>query len=1219
MYGGSGKFGRGGGGAGRGGGVGKRNIQSPFQPPPIHRSSPAPAGRLPVGSGAAAPRNRNTASAPTSSAPSNGAEETFSLVTGNPLNFAMIIRLAPDLVEEIKRVEAEGGAARIKFDANANNSLGNVINVGSKDFRFTWSREPGDLCDIYEERRSGEDGNGLLVESGGAWRKLNVQRVLDESFKNHVKMRSEEAEKKLKSRKAIVLDHGNPSMKSQVKAMAAAEANPWRMGFKQKKEPPFKKRKPEPPPGGSYGPAYKSGSSATTYSKGKPSASPLSSPPEPSGAPASPFGNVNLLKGQITVDDPTQTMTKATSSDKEIPSKVTTSSSQDKVGRKSHTGATSTDLRSMLISLLMENQSKGGISLKALEKAVGDTFPNSAKQIEPIIKKIAIYQAPGKYILKPEIDIESFPKPALENGSSPEDHCQPSSAPDTFDQLPAPQPVLPPNTDSSELEEGAVSDSKPQDASDAIEKIDILHLSPDRSEGQANSSSSSSSDSDSESSDTGSDSGSQSRSRSRSKSVASGSSSDSESDASSNSKEASDEDVDIMSDDDKETNHRLRASEQLQGGTLDFEPGQFEVGEREDLNVADTVEIEKDLPDGGQVAEMAVIPASGPMRDDEKHVQEIRPLSSDWHEHKQSQVQMGKLPHEAENVSYQNHSSEIERVDKDSFNHKLSNSVQKSQKSKSKRVRDEKRLVDKGDKNKKVKTQNAIQQQNSGVQNSTFVESSHLSPDKPSEGPYKGVHMPMEDRTSRDAAGDFGSQKIYNQAISRKSASEYLQPDRRSVEFSARGKTPTGSERPIRQGESSGHTTKYTDRSLQMNEGFPSQRDKVSRDSQDEYGDVSDNRERKISKDGVGDQQRTSVDSNLNKYDSPLPGNSPKDNMGNTGKSSFMNGRGHMLQRELSDLELGELREPPPQETAGLKKQVERKSSFKGDRLSSSDYWNFESSKGRTADKNVADFRRSSPLQSSSVPSGAPDGLSKRRTPEPHQKVAQPQPQQPRPRIDQNDIGSQYNQPVEVHSSRQIEEEGSLGAGQEVHADNRRKSSAGARGQHDLKHSVLPPSIKQNRGQKSSLAAEINDRHKDASLLGSNVGQQRMQECSPDQMSSYSKYEKEEPELKGPIGSFAQYEEYVQEYREKYDSYCSINKILESYRNEFMKLGKELEVSKGRDTQRFYDMLGQLKDSYRKCGPRHKRLKKIFIVLHEELKHLKQMIKDFAVSYARDR
>ena len=54
-------------------------------------------------------------------------EETFSLVSGNnPLAFAMIIRLAPDLVEEIKRLEAQGGKARMKFDANPNNPSGNV-------------------------------------------------------------------------------------------------------------------------------------------------------------------------------------------------------------------------------------------------------------------------------------------------------------------------------------------------------------------------------------------------------------------------------------------------------------------------------------------------------------------------------------------------------------------------------------------------------------------------------------------------------------------------------------------------------------------------------------------------------------------------------------------------------------------------------------------------------------------------------------------------------------------------------------------------------------------------------------------------------------------------------------------------------------------------------------------------------------------------------------
>lgn len=72
-----------------------------------------------------------------------------------------------------------------------------------------------------------------------------------------------------------------------------------------------------------------------------------------------------------------------------------------------------------------------------------------------------------------------------------------------------------------------------------------------------------------------------------------------------------------------------------------------------------------------------------------------------------------------------------------------------------------------------------------------------------------------------------------------------------------------------------------------------------------------------------------------------------------------------------------------------------------------------------------------------------------------------------------------------------------------------------------------------------------------------------------DEDASYSKYEKEEPELKGPIKNFSQYKEYVQEYSEKYESYCSLNKILESYRIEFQKLGTDLDSAKVRDMERY--------------------------------------------------
>lgn len=106
MYGGaSSKLGRGG-----------SNRRS-FPPPPAPQRSSAPGGRLSLG-----PSSRNAAKETASTA---AVEETFSLTSGsNPLAFSMIIRLAPDLVEEIRRVESQGGTARMKFGPNPHS--GNV-------------------------------------------------------------------------------------------------------------------------------------------------------------------------------------------------------------------------------------------------------------------------------------------------------------------------------------------------------------------------------------------------------------------------------------------------------------------------------------------------------------------------------------------------------------------------------------------------------------------------------------------------------------------------------------------------------------------------------------------------------------------------------------------------------------------------------------------------------------------------------------------------------------------------------------------------------------------------------------------------------------------------------------------------------------------------------------------------------------------------------------
>ncbi|GAB4850412.1 hypothetical protein Ancab_029716 [Ancistrocladus abbreviatus] len=125
MHGGSNKFSRGGVAGGQGGG-GRRNM---FPVPPPHRPSAGGGSRLSLGGSASRSRNPS-ASTPSSAAAQMAVEETFSLVPGNHRPFAAIIRLAPDLVDEIKRVEAQGGAARIKFDSNPNNSIGNVIDGG---------------------------------------------------------------------------------------------------------------------------------------------------------------------------------------------------------------------------------------------------------------------------------------------------------------------------------------------------------------------------------------------------------------------------------------------------------------------------------------------------------------------------------------------------------------------------------------------------------------------------------------------------------------------------------------------------------------------------------------------------------------------------------------------------------------------------------------------------------------------------------------------------------------------------------------------------------------------------------------------------------------------------------------------------------------------------------------------------------------------------------
>lgn len=1140
MYGGAGKPGRGG---GNGGGNSKRNIRSTFQPSPLQRSSPAP------------PTNRGSiGGGPGSGSGSgqrNGGEETFSLVRGNQLNYSMIIRLAPDLVEEMKRLEAQGGSPQIKFDANANNPAGNVINVGNKDFRFTWSHEPGDLCDIYEERKSGEDSNGMLVESGSAWRKMNVQRVLDESTKNHVKMRSEEAERKLKSRKAIVLDPGNPSMKNPIKALAAAESNPWRTSYKQKKEPPFKKRKPEPPTGGPPKSMYKSGL-LTTPTKGRHSTSPLPSPPEQSGAPASPFLNSNHNKGRPSMENifGYEAINKPNTSEKDLPSKVKSSSGLDRRGRKLEV-ANSPDLRSMLVSLLTDNPS--GMSFKALEKAVGDAFPNSVKQIEPIIKKIATYQAPGKYLLKPGIDMDSSKKPSPIspiNGSSLLDNGNQSSP-----QPPALRSDFSMKPDFNDVEEMPKIGSTPEEPPNYFDKIDIEHESPDLfgekkisdsekrisdSERPVASSSDSGSDSDSDSDSH--DSGSRSRSKSRSPvGSGTGSSSDSESDASSNSKEASDEDVDIMSsdNDDKEKNKALQSSapvglkSPVEWKTTDRELVNIMNDENQNDHILDVVDIEKDL-----------------IEDD--HVRH----PSEWNGHQEN--------HNFARGASTERGNELGDASKhERFHH--SGTV----KSKSKRgLEDGKHHDGEPDRSKRLKTVNL---------NKSLIDKTGSSPsaDVP--------HDPFTDDVLH---------KSYNQGTYGKSSSEAQQLTRKSTDLSARSKATSVSERPGKHAEN-------VERAVH--------REKVNRERQDDSGHIKDKKLAKSSRVAVVDKQTMPVDAHYKEQD--MLGNSKeatsvtngqmeysvKDgNSNHVHRSPAENGR--ISRREPPDLEVGELREPSTEDNPAYKKRFDRKGSFKKSETkpTSSEYWNSDVNKAKSSGKVSLDSR------STTTPKTIISGISEfsKKSPEMEQNKS---------RLEGVDTISLNNKLVEVNNSNR-ESDAAMGLG-----------SASLVKQQDSRRAGIPPSSREKRKHQPNTSGNLHDKRKDPSRTeNNNGGQKRREPASDDNSCPYSKYEREEPELKGPIKDTSQYEEYVKEYVEKYDNYMSLNKILEAYRNEFSQVAKDIEAAEGRDAARYNDLVAQLHESYRQCGARVKRLKKIFVVLHEELKCLKQMMKDFAASYAKD-
>ncbi|KAH0453984.1 hypothetical protein IEQ34_018308 [Dendrobium chrysotoxum] len=1262
---------------------GKRASSIPVQ---LHRTGDTGGTRNPIGAPAPA-RARPGPQTVAGAVP--GREETFCLEPGE-LDFGAIIRLTPDIIEEIRRLEAQGGSAKIKFDANANNSAGNVVEVGGKEFRFTWSRELPGLCDIYEERRNGDDGDGLLVECGAAWRKLNVQRILDESTKNHVKMRSEEAKRVNNSRKAIVLDPTNPSVKSQAKSMAAAavEGNMRGMGWKHKKEMLFKKPKVENKQGVSQ---TKSVSKSAIVSNGnfKGIPSPIPSPQQPRPrALLSTSGTGNTLRGDINPGEinPTLNINKEEIEvvEREGPTRLSRGSMQDINGYEGGHTDPSIDLRSMLITLLTQNPK--GMSLKALEKAVGERFPNSVKRIENVLKTIAIFQAPGRYFLKQGGQVESSKK-CSEGGRNKDAYKNPPSphnfgcfmhwlfavyiisvtvwlcsSPECLNkQTTRAASVLSEKAIDESLDQESLS-SKHGEGSDLFEGIDRMHDSEDpldiegeiRGSGvvRAGSSSESASDSDSESdSSSESDSGSQSRSRSKSGSPAgsgSASSSDSESDGSSSSKEVSDMDVDIMTSDDDKGVAAQRMDATV--STLSKLPGVGTSGGEHDIN--DSIESDQKASaaspaiDFGSTYERVnsvsdaknLIIGRSAKSIEKQEAKTVASIDSYMQQSKsRSSVDGIQFSKDHNQVMENQHASAFVNPCNDGdkfFGRKAFNEKQilmkdgtgeqpgnreRVPKSSSKRTSNTEYLQEKPKNAKRIKASSSAEASFGKEKGALSSESlCYLSPER-----YRHLEqkIKMTNNQQKDekreadllegslleharSAASGSTDRVQSSPDFRDAANLAVEQSSRKVADSSGRKKTLDVEKPAKYAESFGRANKplqtvcgppESDASALKNMSF----DRIStvKGKPDENSDTPEKHRAKIAKEIFVGEKTLSAPDQINRkstdgYISDL-------------HNSDVNGRGNVLRRELSDLETGEFCEPLTEVMGEDKRQFERNNSFKkmDNRATVSEANATDINMGKSDVNAFSESKRQSPNRFREGVNGkvSNDGLDLSRS---QSRLVQAQFRQ----SSRMDVAEAE---TKTHLDNCVESGGKNGTrtdqvlGLENEASGPKKSAASRMLKDDNRHNGLVDrkNVKESKSQKSNGLKGSTDRGIDVFMTSNDTESRKSLESSSDEENApYMKYEKDALCLGGPIKDFSMYKDYVRVYQERYSHYYSLNKKLEKNRNDFLKVGDDIELARGRDMGEYYKLVEKLRQMYHQRGERHKEMKKIFILLHDELK-----------------
>ncbi|KAJ3673714.1 hypothetical protein LUZ60_005706 [Juncus effusus] len=1017
------------------------------------RRPPARPGRAPMAHG----RGRGGAA---STSQQQGREELFSLESGGAPDFASIIRLVPGLVEEIERLEAQGGTARIKFGSNPMNHTENVIEVGPKQYHFNWSPELG-VCDIYEQVQNGESNNGLLLERGSALRKMNVQRILDESAKNQVKMRSVQAELQSKSRKSIILDPANPSVKKQVQSMAAAgvEGSMRRWGgpkdkFKKSNQAPIA----APPP------------KRITIAK-----------PVPAGSPPQ-----HLIE---TINP------KKTTENRNYEKRQTPVRSNNHYGNNNENSA---ELKAHLINILSENPK--GSSLKVLEKAAGDSFPDSAKKIESIVKTIANYQAPGRYILKSGFASESSKAQPSDNKSSsdneeehdpilqalnemdynstPQNHHNYTHTPQNqhnYNSTPQNQHHLNLNLEEDPLDiESASPFPGNRTNIDINEEIDIENGSPVHNK---------------------------LKTMSRNDEI----------------------DIEIGS----PVLNRMEME-------IDIENGSPVLNDDNNNNNNNNNNVEEIDIEGGSPAinKLGIdIEGGSPVSSDE----------SDSDSDSDSSDNSESSPSRAGSKSQSSSPSDSDNSSANEADADLEVNI----------------MSDNDDKETLIINNNNNIIINNNNDDEIIPTDLNLSPALKSVSPQinlnEDLHLTPVENTNTDYDPIFGKKSVRENEPGFKRAGTSGNQKRVSTE-----KLLEGSKRPKTVQDSSPMSKYETSK-----KPLP----KLSAKNKNNDNDSKNNKVRAVVNEGFCSdkplRKHTSEKENPNSDVTAPPVKRVRESIesekkdGNGNRSEKL-GQKKVLRREKSELELGEFREPI------TKSPINDDDEFK--RL-------FGSSSSSKYDDDSDDIN-----------------------------------------INNYNNNNNYDNNIENENDNVAVSSLDRLAGTSV------TSTSGAQNNNNINNNN---NVKNNNGRDKNvgvgpakkngeLVKGINNNNLMQNGNGNNGIKKHYSSFNDsDEYLIYAKYDKDSADLKGPIRDFAKYKEYVNEYQEKHKVYVSLNKHLEEYRDKYLKVEDEMETAKQRNMREYNKVVDKLRDMYQHDKERHEFMKRVFLILHEELANLKQRLSDY--------